>query len=254
MYNYTYENKRRYHAYMHGAYVLPNDEREQDRLDLKHHVFKLLLGGQLFRAPLAAAAARPPQRILDVGTGTGIWAIDVADQFPSAAVIGTDLSPIQPTWVAPNCSFVVDDAEAAWPYVPAASFDLVHWRGLAGGIRDWPALYREAYKHVRPGGWVEAQEHEVQVASDDGTAEEAVEVRQWFDMVVNASKKWGKSSDIAKQQEQWMKDAGFVDVRDDIYKVFPWEFWPEPALFREQHLLAVYFHRCPLAAGRRIRS
>lgn len=35
--------------------------------------------------------------MLDLGTGTGIWAIDFADEYPSANVIGTDLSPIQPT-------------------------------------------------------------------------------------------------------------------------------------------------------------
>jgi methylase of polypeptide subunit release factors len=33
----------------------------------------------------------------DVGTGTGIWAIDFADQYNNAEVTGTDLSPIQCT-------------------------------------------------------------------------------------------------------------------------------------------------------------
>jgi hypothetical protein len=32
--NYTYENGRRYHSFHEGEYVLPNDEQEQDRLDL----------------------------------------------------------------------------------------------------------------------------------------------------------------------------------------------------------------------------
>lgn len=32
--NYTYENGRRYHAFREGEYILPNDETEQDRLDL----------------------------------------------------------------------------------------------------------------------------------------------------------------------------------------------------------------------------
>ncbi len=69
--NYKYENGRRYHAFREGEYLIPNDEKEQDRLDLIHHVFRLVLGGALFRAPI------PPtvQRVLDMGTGTGIWAI-----------------------------------------------------------------------------------------------------------------------------------------------------------------------------------
>ena len=84
---------------------MPTDEVEQDRLDLQHEMLLSLLGNKLYLAPIAAN----PQKILDVGTGTGIWAIDMADRFPSAEVIGTDLSPIQPTWVPPN-----------W-YVPAAA-------------------------------------------------------------------------------------------------------------------------------------
>lgn len=34
----------------------------------------MLLGGRLFNAPL-----KNPQKVLDLGTGTGIWAIDFAE-------------------------------------------------------------------------------------------------------------------------------------------------------------------------------
>jgi len=64
--NYQYENGRRYHAFRSGTYVLPNDDQEQERLDLTHHVLSLLLGGELYRSPLS-----DPQNILDIGTGTG---------------------------------------------------------------------------------------------------------------------------------------------------------------------------------------
>lgn len=92
--DYVFENGRRYHKYREGQYLFPNDETEQDRLDMVHHIFLLILGGKLASAPIPES----PQRILDIGTGTGIWAIDMADEFPSAQVIGNDLSPIQPRW------------------------------------------------------------------------------------------------------------------------------------------------------------
>ncbi|KAK5047687.1 hypothetical protein LTR84_006352 [Exophiala bonariae] len=108
--NHKYENGRRYHAFREGTYPLPNDEPEpeQERQDLLHHIFRLILRGKLLRAPLEHA----PPRVLDVGTGTGIWVLDFGDEFAESSVIGTDLSPIQLTWIPPNCNFVIDDAES----------------------------------------------------------------------------------------------------------------------------------------------
>jgi methylase of polypeptide subunit release factors len=60
--------------------------------DLQHHLWKATLHGKLFLAPIKDN----PQNVLDLGTGTGIWAIEFADKYPSASVLGTDLSPIQP--------------------------------------------------------------------------------------------------------------------------------------------------------------
>lgn len=96
--DYQYENGRRYHAFRAGKYPIPNDEAEQERLDLQHHIYLLVSGGRLYRAPL------PPHvdRVLDVGTGTGKWAIDFADMHPDADVVATDLSVIQPYWVSPG--------------------------------------------------------------------------------------------------------------------------------------------------------
>ena len=91
---YPIENGRRYHAFKDGSYVMPNDESELDRLDLTHNMLKIAMGMKLYNAPIGTA----PKRILDIGTGTGIWAIEVADELPDAEIIGTDLSPNQPSW------------------------------------------------------------------------------------------------------------------------------------------------------------
>ncbi|RAL68771.1 hypothetical protein DID88_007464 [Monilinia fructigena] len=89
---------------------------------------------------------------LDLGTGTGIWAIDFADIFPNASVLGTDLSPSQPDMVPPNCRFEIDDMTEEWTY-PPDYFDFIHIRALFGSIHDWDNLYAQAYKHLKPGGF-----------------------------------------------------------------------------------------------------
>ncbi|PGH17407.1 hypothetical protein AJ80_04863 [Polytolypa hystricis UAMH7299] len=218
--HYRYEHGRRYHGYRDGSYPIPNDELEQNRLDMMHHIWRLMNDGPLFRAPIPPN----PQRILDMGTGTGIWAINAADEYPSAVVTGNDLSPIQPDWVPPNCRFYVEDLESVWDYEPHERFDLIHGRCLAGGIADWDALYGQVYESLKPGGWVEIQEVEGWVQSEDGTENRAPTVMEWQERINEASDKFGKRYNIAAEQKQRMIDAGFVDVKDDVFKVpiFPW--------------------------------
>ncbi|ODH51522.1 hypothetical protein GX48_02390 [Paracoccidioides brasiliensis] len=84
--------QKRYHASKEGRYLIPNDEQENDRLDMHHALIRATLKEKLYLAPIRDA----PGRVIDICTGTGIWAIEFADLFPSAEVLGNDLSPIQP--------------------------------------------------------------------------------------------------------------------------------------------------------------
>jgi methylase of polypeptide subunit release factors len=56
----------------------------------------LLLDGELHLAKLPTDKAL---RILDVGTGTGIWAMDIGDRFPNAEVV----SPHPGQYLMPGC-------------------------------------------------------------------------------------------------------------------------------------------------------
>ncbi|KAF4993763.1 hypothetical protein FGRMN_6237 [Fusarium graminum] len=108
--SYRLENGRTYHRYKEGKYHLPNDQVENERLDLQHHLFLLTFGDRLGLAP-PNRADTPAKRVLDLGTGTGIWVIDYADENPGAEIIGVDLSPIQPNFVPPNARFIIDDID-----------------------------------------------------------------------------------------------------------------------------------------------
>jgi hypothetical protein len=74
--DYIFENGRRYHKYREGAYNFPNDDAEQDREDMKHAMM-VNLCQTLHFAPIGDN----PQNILDMGTGTGIWAIESEISF-----------------------------------------------------------------------------------------------------------------------------------------------------------------------------
>ena len=91
---------------------------------------------------------------------------DVADQYPSADVIGTDISPTQPAWVPPNLTFQIDDAQLDWTFEPE-SFDFIHVRYMHGAINDWPKLYEQMYKTLKPGGWFQHVEPDIELRCDN---------------------------------------------------------------------------------------
>ena len=167
------------------------------------------------------------KNILDIGTGTGIWAVDIADQYPAASVIGVDLSPIQPSFVPPNCSFEVDDVTLEWTYQDDF-FDFIHIREMFGSIPDWDYFFEQCFRCTKPGGWVEIQEYDAWIYSeDDPELERASYVKKWLQYIDEASAKFGKRLNVAAEQKQKVINAGFINVHEDIYKVN----WDEKPLF-----------------------
>ncbi|KAN0123026.1 methyltransferase domain containing protein [Hyaloscypha variabilis] len=210
--DYVFENGRRYHGYKEGRYMLPNDESEMDREDMKHHISMLITEGRLHLAPID----KHPQRAVDIGTGTGIWAIEFADSYPSAQVIATDLSPIQPTWVPPNLNFEIDDAEDEWLYKPD-SLDFVHCRYLFHGIRNWPKLFGQAMRTLKPGGWIEIVEMHVIPISYDNSLPANSQIQAFYDVLAEIGQKVGIDLAVAQKFRGMLEKAGYEEVNETVF-------------------------------------
>ncbi|KAF5011811.1 hypothetical protein FDECE_2101 [Fusarium decemcellulare] len=152
---------------------------------------------------------------------------DFADEFPSATVIGTDLSPIQPAWIPPNLTFEIEDCNLTWTF-EANSFDYVHMRYLFGSITDWNALFGNAYRVCKPGGWVESYEPTVVAESDDDTVQPGSAHSEWGKFFIEGAKKMGRSCTVVEDdvQRKSMEAAGFVDIQF-VDKKVPIGGWPE---------------------------
>ncbi|CAI0650284.1 unnamed protein product [Colletotrichum noveboracense] len=207
----------------------PNDEKQNEGLEINHYWMTLFLNDRLFLAPIGDS----PQHVLDVGTGTGIWAIDFADEFPSAEVIGVDISPIQPSWVPPNCKFQIDDIEQEWTF-PADFFDFVHIRNLEGSVSDWPRLYREALHSMKPGGYIEVKEFDIEVRSQVQEIDESHPYKAWAKNICAACDKLGKTGKqcVDPGIAHNLREAGFVDIVEKKWPI-PIGSWPNDPLLKE---------------------
>ncbi|KAM0544806.1 hypothetical protein ACHAPJ_011636 [Fusarium lateritium] len=81
------------------------------------------MGGKLHFAPLSDKI----EKVVDIGTGTGVWAIEI------------------------------DDFARDWTF-KNNSLDFVHTRWLIGSVIDWTALFKQAYKALKPGAWLQTSQ------------------------------------------------------------------------------------------------
>lgn len=144
-------------------YVMPRDGEETNRLDFQHYLLRQVIQRN-YAAPIT-----DPRQILDVGTGTGRWAREMAQEFPRASVIGVDVNPPPADQAAassmstdlrpPNYSFSAGNILEHLSF-PDGAFDFVHMRLLVSAIphERWSGVISELARVTSLGGWVESVE------------------------------------------------------------------------------------------------
>ncbi|ETS75511.1 hypothetical protein PFICI_12455 [Pestalotiopsis fici W106-1] len=183
----------------------------------------------------------PPKYVLDIATGTGIWAREFAEQNPSSYVIGSDLSAIQPETALPNLAFIKDDAEDTWLFplpasphgagaaadpfsaAPMISFDYVHLRLVFSCFNDPRIVIQRAFDNLAPGGWLEFQEL-MPTFHQANPAFKGDALKRWADGCGRGALAAGRNLYVADKYKGWIEEAGFIDVEEKRF-VLPAHQW-----------------------------
>ncbi|KAJ3024803.1 UNVERIFIED_CONTAM: hypothetical protein HDU68_007769 [Siphonaria sp. JEL0065] len=155
------DNRRRYHAVETSDYVLPNDDREQTRLELQHRMLRYAFGSDAICPDARKLIKKHGTKVLDIGCANGAW----MDSLFSAGHINCEYHGVD---IAPDafefgtvCSakIVVGNVLERLPYEDN-TFDYVHQRLLVLGIpKDkWTSVIKEIIRVTKPGGWIELVE------------------------------------------------------------------------------------------------
>lgn len=224
------ENGRRYQTLRESEYFSPSDEKQFDTYQVGHLACLLMDSDEpniLFQSPIPS-----PNNVLDIGTGQGSWALDMADMYPDAIVRGVDLFPPPTSWVPPNCILEVDDVLHQWTW--QEKFDFIHLRHGIGAFTpdEWSRLYDQCYENLEPGGWFEQIEMNICCECDDGSVPADNVLFSWGPRFYAAGAKAGKPLDVTRTMRASIEKAGFVDIHEKNAK-WPIGAWPKMKSLKE---------------------
>ena len=116
----------------------------------------------------------------------------------------------------------IDDFTQEWTF-PDNSLDYVHLRWLIGCVTDWTSLFQQAYRSLKPGGWIETFECNGFFESDDGTVTEKTAAAQWGFLFREGAKKLGSTASFTVVrdgvQKKSLEEAGFMNIQEQPFKV-----------------------------------
>ncbi|KAI6783287.1 Secondary metabolism regulator laeA [Emericellopsis cladophorae] len=186
----------RYQSLVKGPKEQPHHvtNGERRRMDLVQKVFLMVKGGLEYEFPAATADAA---KILDLGSGTSIWACQMAERYPNAHVMAVDLHNSSPRMHLKPGSGFIEQTEIDWRpgfehERPQPTSALEEWcEGVLSGLER---ANRSA--HIRPeytrrmlaeAGFEHIEQVVVRLylsPSPAAAADDQRELSKWFNLVV----------------------------------------------------------------------
>lgn len=180
--------------------------------DLLHRMLLFALDNELYTSP----PVPPSGTILDVGTGTGTWACELAERNPGCRVYGIDLHQVTPAKVPQNVVFETVDVMTGFPF-NTGTFDFVHSRLLVGGITNWDSYLANLFRITKRGGYTECTEIELDLCCNNNNNLKATHA--WTSRMEETLKQFDLEPAISLRLKDKMKAAGFSDVQDKVLDV-----------------------------------
>ena len=222
----------------HGSYQLPVDETELDRLDIMNAMLRSARKSVTTAQPsndltniptqMIGRPKRPdgePPRVLDLGCGTGIWMIEMANDFPDAQFLGLDINAMQPSTLGPRITVEVPvDIEQEGDFGPE-DWDMIHLQLGLGSVHDWSGLYRKALRSLRPGtGWFESVEIDWEPRCYHAPLPADGKLTIWWRNLSDAFQAAGRPLHYDRGTREKLEAAGFRDIQCQRY-IVPMSGW-----------------------------
>jgi len=115
--------------------------------------------------------------------------------------------------VLPNVQFQIDDIEKEWTWQPD-SFDYIHIRTLLPTIKDWPELFKQCYRALKPGGYLEVVEWCKSGDECDDDTTNGTAMQHYYKLLDESSRKAGGCMTMDTPLSEMLPNAGFINYQE----------------------------------------
>ncbi|KAI8944152.1 UMTA methyltransferase family protein [Xylaria longipes] len=198
-------------------YIFTRDFLDNNRVNLMHHIWTKIFGYNIHpRIPTENANLR----VADVGTGTGIWLLDVRDNLKGAQLDGFDVSfdAAPPSQTLPSrVTWRHWDVKENVPGDLAGIYDIVHVRFLAWVLLndEISEVVAKLFSLLKPGGYIQWGEADIETLRFDKTTPQgSTESMTSLYKLLAVQDPRLKPTWIAKLPDL-LAAGGFVDIEKD---------------------------------------
>ncbi|KAI7906888.1 S-adenosyl-L-methionine-dependent methyltransferase [Cokeromyces recurvatus] len=208
-------------------FLNPNAEElrriEKDRQQRLHYVLKYISKGKIHQAKLES-----PSVIVNWCCGIGTWCMEMATMFPNTRIIGVDYKEVITSFnmqhSLPNLKFkyiAAHDKLTGLESFEDNSVDFVMMRDvwlINIPILKWEYVLKQVYRILKPGGWIELQEHTTQIGTMGPCG---AKLFQWYTRFFTETQ---IDRTIARKLGDFLGYAGFsnIDQQTTISPVGEW--------------------------------
>ena len=161
-------------------------------------------------------------KVMDLGCGTGLWMLQMAEKFPNAEFNGMDINHMLPMTLLNNIvPYVPFDIESPWN-MGFGHWDMVHAQLMLGSVTNWEYLFQQIGRHLEPGAWFESVEIDWKPRCDDNTMNTnplQPGLTQWWERVSRAYRVAHHDLEYNQNIDRDLENCGFRDIQHFKYQI-----------------------------------